>query len=322
MTGILISVCLVLQGATGPTADTLADHLKRAAAFEQEHEYEKAIPELRLALKLRPDSVEAHGLLGEALLTQGYSAEAIPHLERAKRLDLLGIALTEEHDTAQAIETLRAALQKKPNDPDLLFYLGKACGFLSKSSFDRLISVNPNSPRAHQLMGEGYQAQQKYSEAEREYRKALEIRPDLRGMHLALGLIKLEAGNLSAAETEFRAEVKISPGDGEAAWRLGSVLLKEGYTQEALAELQRSDKLRPQMIETLYDLGKAYDLDNQPRAAEKAWLEVIALDDSSPATVSAHLELSKLYRKQGKLAEANRHLKKFQEMAKEKQGRY
>ena len=320
MTAILIGMCLALQAAS-PAADTAERHVKRAAAFEQKRDYDGAIPELRRALELEPDSVEAHGMLGEALLARGYSAEAIPHLERAQRLDLLGIALTEEHRTAQAIEALLAALQKKPNDPELLFYLGKASGFLSKKSFDRLISSSHDSARAHELRAESYLAQQQFANAEREYRKALDLRPDLRGVHLALGLLKLEAGNLDEAETEFRAEVKASPGDGEAAWRLGSVLLEKGRTHEALVELERADKLRPEMVETLYDLGKASALENHPDAAEKAWLEVIRLDAASELAASAHLQLSQLYRKQGKLAEADGHLQRYREMEKSRSPR-
>ncbi len=135
---------------------------------------------------------------------------------------------------------------------------------------------------------------------------------------MALGMIRQEAGNLDTAETEFRAETKLSPGDGEAAWRLGSVLLAEGRTREALAELERSNRIRPQMVETLYDLGKAFALDHQPAAAEKVWLQVIQLNDSSESAASAHLKLSELYRKEGKVEEANRHLERFRELQKGK----
>jgi Flp pilus assembly protein TadD len=316
VTAIVVALGLALQAALAPAPDTAEYHLQRARADEQKRDYQRAVLEVRRALQLRPDSIEAHSLLGEALLAGGYSAEAIPHLERARRLDLLGIAFTEEHRTAQAVEALLAALQKKPDDPELLFYLGKASGFLSKQSFDRVVSASPESARAHQLLAESYLAQQQIAGAEREYRKALELRPDLRGIHLALGLLALHEGNLDEAEKEFRAEVKLSPGDGEAAWRLGSVLLEKGRTPEALVELERSDKLRPQMVETLYDLGKASALENRLDAAEKAWLEVIALQDAGELAASAHLQLSQLYRKQGKLAEADRHLARYRELEK------
>ncbi len=303
-----------LQKAIAAEPNRADLHVKLAAVFEQKRDYARAIPELRRALELQPDLMEAHGLLGQALLAQGYSAEAIPHLERAQKLDLLGIALAEEHRAPQAVEKLVAALEAKPNDPDLLFYLGKASSQLVQAAFDRLLRSDPSSPRAHQLLAETYVGQQQIEAAEREYRKALDIRPDLRGVHLALGKLKLNAGNLDEAEKEFRAEATLRPGDGEAAWRLGSVLLQKGRAPEALAELERSDQLRPQMIETLFDLAKACGLVNKTAEAEKAWLAVIALDDTGELAASSHFQLSQLYRRQGNTAEAERHLKRFQQL--------
>jgi hypothetical protein len=40
---------------------------------------------------------------------------------------------------------------------------------------------------------------------------------------------------------------------------------------------------------------------------------VIALNDSSEQAASSHLRLSELYRKEGKTAEAEKHLKRFRE---------
>ena len=274
----------------------------------------EAIAKLRRAAEQHPESVEAHAQLGQALLAQGYSAEAIPHLERGQRLDLLGIALAQEHRAPEAIEKLVAALEARPDDPDLLFYLGKVSSQLLQRSFDRLIRAQPDSARAHQLMAETYTAQRQVEAAEREYRKALELRPDLRGIHLAIGMLKLNAGNLDEAEKEFRGEAAVTPGDGEAAWRLGSVLLQKGRAREALAELQRSDRLRPKMIETLFDLGKAYSMENQAAEAEKAWLAVIAVEDEGELAAAAHFQLAQWYRRQGRTAEAGRHARRFQEL--------
>jgi len=306
---LLAPLCLAQRAS-----DSADAHLKLATGFLQKRDYAKALPELRKALELQPDLLEAHAMLGQALLAQGFSAEAIPHLERAQKLDLLGIALAEEHRAGPAIEKLLAALEAKPDDPDLLFHLGKASSVLLQRSFDRLMRADPGSARAHQLMAETYVAQQQIEPAGREYRKALEIQPNLRKIHLALGMIQLNAGNLEEAEKEFRAETALSPGDGEAAWRLGSVLLRKGRSGEALAELERSDRLRPQMIETLFDLAKAYSMVNKTSEAEKAWLGVIGIDDSGEVAAAAHFQLAQLYRRQGKTVEAERHSKRFQEL--------
>jgi tetratricopeptide (TPR) repeat protein len=289
-------------------------HVNAARALLQKRDYAGAIVELRRALDLQPGLTEAHGILGEALLARGYSAEAIPHLERAQRLDLLGIALAEEHRSGQAIEKLLTALRTKHDDPELLYYLGKASAALMQRSFERLLRSDPASARAHQLMAETFVTQRRFDAAEAEYRNALTQAPETRGIHLALGLLKLNSGSLDEAESEFRAEALLSPGDGEAAWRLGSVLLQKGRTREALAELQRADQLRPQMIETLFDLAKAYSLENNTAQAEKAWLSLISLDDVSEIAAKTHFQLSQLYRRQGSNAEAERHLRRFQEL--------
>jgi tetratricopeptide (TPR) repeat protein len=297
-----------------PAADTAADHLRRAAEFHKRQDYGNAIPELRRALALDPNLLEAHGLLGEALLAQGYTLEAIPHLERAQRDGLMGVALFHERRAAHAITKLLTALEKKPDDPDLLYFLGKASSVLMTGSFDRLMNTSPNSARAHQLIAESHLGQRRPDAAESAYRKALEQRPDLRGIHLALGKLKESNGELDEAEKEFRAEAALSPGDGETVWRLGSLLLKKGRAKEALVELERSNRLRPQMIENLHDLARASLLENKLEQAEKAWLEIVSIDDRSDSAANAHLQLSLLYRKQGKQKEADRHLGRYREL--------
>jgi len=91
-------------------------------------------------------------LLGYALLVQGYAAQAIPHLERAKEKSAVGIAQIQTGQLAEAVVNLQAALAEHPNDPDILYYLGRASGLLSKQSIDTLLAAYPDSARAHQAM--------------------------------------------------------------------------------------------------------------------------------------------------------------------------
>src|SRR5260370_18824043 len=141
---ICFETCVFLAWLFAPVClaqrapDSADAHMKLAAGFLQKRDYAKAVPELRKALKLQPDLLEAHGMLGQALLAQGFSAEAIPHLERAQKFDLLGIALAEEHRAGQAIEELLAALEAQPDDPDLLFHLGKAISVLLQLPYGQL----------------------------------------------------------------------------------------------------------------------------------------------------------------------------------------
>src|ERR1700761_4684696 len=120
------------------------------------HDNAAAIAPLKRAVELRPDLEAAHLQLGYALLSQGYPAEAIPHLERAHAVEALGIAQTEAGRYQEAIATLNAALAVHPNNSDLLYYLGRAGGLLSKHAMDTLIAAYPDSARTHQAMAENY----------------------------------------------------------------------------------------------------------------------------------------------------------------------
>src|SRR5450759_3320466 len=103
-----------------------AAHVNLAAVYLAKQDYENAIPGLRRALQIDPNLSGASGMLGTALLAEGYAAESIPYLEQGQADDLLGVALLEAARPRDAVDKLEAALQKRGDDPDLLYYLGLA----------------------------------------------------------------------------------------------------------------------------------------------------------------------------------------------------
>ena len=280
----------------------------------QIHDYAAAVAPLKRALELRPDLDAAHLQLGYALLSQGFAAEAIPHLERVHALEALGVAQIETGQYQEAVANLSAALVKRSNDPDLLYYLGRAGGLLSKRAIDTLLSAYPDSARAHEAMGENYFVLRQMPQAEQEYREALRQRPDIPGLQLELGLVYAGAAQWNKAEEAFRAEAKRQPGNAEAAYRLGAALLQQGKAHEARAELERADKLQPDMPETLYSLGKAASLDADLALAEKSWTRVVALEKETSLAAQAHFGLAGLYRKQGKAVQAQHEMQEFQRL--------
>jgi tetratricopeptide (TPR) repeat protein len=285
-------------------------------AFMEQGDYGSALAPLKHALEIDPSLVPAHQLLGYALLAQGYAAEAIPHLDSAREQGALGIAQVETGQFAGAIQNLQAALQKRPNDPDLLYYLGRASGLLSKQSVDTLLAAYPDSARAHQSMAENYFVLRQMGEAEKEYVAALKERPDTPNLHLELGQVYALSSRWPQAEEQFRAEVKRQPGNAEAEYRLGDALLQQGKAHEALLELERSDKLQPEMPETLYSLGKAAALEGDASTAKNAWTRLLTIEKDSPLAAQAHFGLAGLYRREGKTEEAADHMREFQRLQK------
>jgi tetratricopeptide (TPR) repeat protein len=283
-------------------------------AYMETGDYKSAVPPLKHALELNQALVPAHQLLGYALLTQGYAAEAIPHLQRTDDKTALGIAQIQAGQLPEAVANLQAALAARPNDPDLLYYLSRASGLLAKQSIDTLLAAYPDSPRAHQAMAENYFVLRRMPDAEKEYQEALRLRPNIPEVHMELGEVYAGAFQWAKAEQEFRAQAKLQPGNAEAEYRLGMALLEQGKATEARKELLQSDHLLPDMPETLYAIGKAATLEGDNAAAEKAWTKLLSIEKESPLAAQAHFGLAGLYRKQGKTAQAQHEMQEFQKL--------
>lgn len=295
-----------------------AAQVNLGAVYLEKKDYAAAIPPLRKALELNPDLPGAHGMLGAALLAQGFADESISHLEKAQANDLLGVALLESGRVREAIDPLESALQKRPDDPDLLYYLSRAHEQLSKQLLNRLRDTGPESARKQQILGDVAAQAGNREAAERHFRAALELRPDLRGIHYAIGELYLASGDYEHAESEFRAEVQRSPGSAAAAYKLGLILLNRGQVRDAVVELTRANTLEPDMPETFLSLGKAMAATGDTAGAEKLLRRVLEHEQTSGLAETAHFQLAQIYRKLGRSSDADNEMKLFQKLRDER----
>jgi tetratricopeptide (TPR) repeat protein len=287
-------------------------------AYMQAGEFIQAIEPLKKALELNPELIGAHQGLGYALLAAGFAADAIPHLEKIQAVDALGIAQMKAGRYAEAIGNLRAALEKRPNDPDLLYYLGRSSGLLSQEAFETLRTTQADSARAHQILGETYAVMHNEVGAEKEFIEAIRLRPTTPGIRGELGDLYAAGARWDIAAEQFRAETALQPGDAEAAHKLGNALLQQGKVKEARAELNRANRLRPGVPETLFLVGRTASLEGDAAAAEKAWVELLGIEKETPLAGQAHFGLAGIYRQRGNAAKAAEEMKEFQRLPKAK----
>jgi tetratricopeptide (TPR) repeat protein len=287
--------------------------LRLGDAYMKKHDYAAAIPPLKHAAELSPDASAIHQLLGYALLAEGYASDAIPHLKIINDPGALGIAQLQAGQAAGAVANLQAALAKSPDDPDLLFYLSRAATALAGQSLDRLRSVDPNSARGHQALGQTDYEMKMLPEAAKEYEQAIAMRPDLPGLRLELGQVFAAGSEWSKAEEQFRGEAQLQPGNAEAAYRLGNALMQQGKMKEATEELRQSESLRPDMPETLYALGRAA-ASSDPDVAAHALERVIELEKETPLAGQAYLVLAQIHRRQGKMEQAARDTQNYRKI--------
>ena len=178
----------------------------------------------------------------------------------------------------EAVEEYRAAI-KEAGRPVFTAYLNLGYVFFTKQDFSRAIeayrqavAVRPNSSQAHFNLAEALYAGEKYSDAEREYRRVLELRSSGLAIrvHHFLGLTLYKQGRIEDAIVEYRASIAMAEGNyAEARYNLGIALLerKEAHEAEQQFKLAITQEKRP-WPEAQYNLAKA--IEEQTRFHEAA----------------------------------------------------
>jgi len=354
--------------------ESASGYANLGVAYFQNRQYREAIPELEHALRINPNLVGTHQTLGVILLVQGNAEGALPHLEKTRAPELLGLAYLETGRLGSAIVALQGALDRQPNDPDLLYCFGRATALASKRTADQLKAIDPNlayqhaaagdgdsrsqrglvslqkaladqpddaglllafslesagasrkafeqvlqsnadSARAHQILAERHVEGGHLAEAEREYAESLRLKPYTANVHLALGGVFAAEGKWPAAVAQFRAETALRPASPDAFYRLGAIFLQQGQAHDALEEFASADRVRPDTPQILLALGKAALAANDLARAEASWKKLLAVEDASEVASSAHLELAALYRRAGKMQEADREMAAYKQL--------
>jgi superkiller protein 3 len=203
-----------------------------------------------------------------------------------------------------AFVQLERALRTNPGHVDVLYYLGVVTAQLAAVRFERLVEQSPTSARAHQLLAESLEAQQRRAEAEQEYEAALAARPDLLDALLGLAKLKrirldcdgavalyaraeairasfdgayglgscaLRQGDEAAALAHFDRAIELDPKAAVAHVGRASALLGSGRTADAIASLERAVTLEPAMGEAYYLLGRAYQAAGERARSQAAF---------------------------------------------------
>jgi len=212
------------------------------------------------------------------------------------------------------VVSLQKALAGKPDDPELLRAFSRASELASQQAFEKLLQSNPGSARAHQVAAERLSADGRLHEARQEYAAAARLNPYTPGVHLALGNLFGADGNWPAAIAQYRVECELQPASAEPAYRLGSALLETGDAGGALEQLAAADKLRPEQPRILLALGQAALAANDPTRAEAALTMLIRIDKDGEEAATAHARLAALYRRQGRMKEAERESAAYEQM--------
>ncbi len=124
---------------------------------------------------------------------------------------------------------------------------------------------------------------------------------DLHLRFYARGNDHLNAGRFSEAEADYRRAIEARPNYHSAHLNLGIALARQGRLQEALAASRAAAALAPNHRSPWYNLGGLFALSGDHRAAAEAFSKAVAID---PDFALGHLALGRSLASLGRRTEA------------------
>ncbi len=261
----------ILKSVVASQPDNAQAHMILGAALASlvdNDDYDAAIQEEQLALKLDPDSYGARRILGQIYTNQKKTEEAVTILREASAINPesyaahrnLGIALTSAGKTDEAILALKKAAQLKPDRSEAHVKLSAL--ELKREHYKeaiteakKAIKLDVSNPEAHLALanallasGEKIASIEYYEEAlqanwSKRYRNPLTAANAYSGLGWAFSINKADKKKIDEAISYQRQAIKIFPPFGPAYVRLAELLGLEGKLKEADSIYQSSIKL-------------------------------------------------------------------------------
>ena len=251
---------------------------------------------VRLATYLKPEFPVAQLLMGDILDQSDRHADSIAIYQNIALnspyswLARLKMAANLDHidriDEAKAL--LEQMAEERPTEIEPLVRLGSFLRVREdfagaeqayNRAFQRLAEVTPNYWSLYYYRGISRERQKKWSEAEKDFLKALELNPDQPYVLNYLGYSWVDQGvNLDRAKAMIERAVKQRRDDGYIVDSMGWVLYRLGAYGEAVQHLERAVELRPLDPIISDHLGDAYWRVGRRQEARFQWRRALSLD--------------------------------------------
>ncbi|MHB1701157.1 MAG: tetratricopeptide repeat protein [Acidobacteriaceae bacterium] len=286
-------------------------------------DYAEAMPNLREALKLKPDAWKIQDLLGSCEKHTGDFkgaaadlASAFTNLDEKNIRVQAGLELIEVYTVAQdldkAVDVVAILRQIAPTDPRVLYAAYRIHTDLAGEAMLDLSIAAPASGQMYQAM-----AHELYHEGDlpgtiADLRKAIAADPSLPGIHYELGEALHASPDLklrAEAEQEYKLALVENNRDEKAMSRLGDIAVEKNDLDEAAADYKKALAIVPNYPDAMLGLAQV-DIEKEQPAKAVALLQPLVAAD--PTNVLAHYRLSVAYRKLKRPDDAKREIEAYQ----------
>jgi len=274
-------------------------HAKLTDIYLKTEDRKRAIEQLQAILRDDPLNSQAYYFLGTIALEDKKLPDAVEYFNRTITLKPdfaqgyydLAIAQIEMNKAGDALATLNKARQKFTENYMLAFctamaYSGqKDYGEAIKHYTSAEIMAKATDPGRlteffYFQFGAAYERKGQFEDAERQFQKCLQLKPDFAGALNYLGYMWAEHGlKLDQARDLIEKAVKLEPKNAAYLDSMGWVLYRLSKPREALDYLLKAIELSEEPDATVYDhLGDIYAALKEGDKARQAWQKSVSLE--------------------------------------------
>lgn len=274
------------------------------------------LPALEHTVAEHPKSVDALLKLGVNRFRCGQPEAALPPLRTVSEIApdnssaffYTGVALLALDRDEEAKNAFKRMASLTPGDADQLFLLQKGYSRLSAALLERMAETAPESARLNQVRAEMLELEHQPERAIGEYKTAIQKKPDMPGLHYALGCLYWGQFQAADALSEFRKTIDLDPSHYMAHYKAGMALIELDQLQTALQELKTALALQPGLANAHFGLAKVLWRTGQPAQALPEVDVCLKLDSTNQ---SAQYLRGQILRKLGRDSEAEAQMKRL-----------
>jgi tetratricopeptide (TPR) repeat protein len=310
---------------TNAAESSAESHRVLGLAYGADEQLEKAVDELRSAVRIDPQDERARLALADALTAAGNLSDAEQALKEAIRVlpasgqahYNLGRLYEFQQRWTEAASELRSASELNPLIGLDFLYATLAAACLGQPDYScateagtRRIEANPNNGDAHRALADIYLQIGDHDEALTEFLAALLANSRDADSFAGIAQIHLRSGRYQDAADVAQRALDVNPDHSSAAFALGSALTRIGRADEGARALERFSQIRAKALEREqreWDLKMAKQEASVSLTKGESEAAITALRKAvsyEPNAADSHLTLGRVLKNVGRYAEA------------------